>query len=248
MIGTGNVPPYAFTLSHSSHHLHPPLENIQNQLAGRERRLGDWPLIGSGSCGWDCACSSVRRERPSATPVSPATLPALPSSTAVAFETAAATVVPQNTWPPTWTPAPTMTSAPTRTPTLSPTPLPTLTSQQVCAQFSIIATPAENAQLDYDTAHLAGAACPTASVGLSIVARQQEGCGSMPVTGDSLPDPLVRLYGVGQFDRKPRLHHPHTATFASTAGRFSQPCCLWSSILFLCVIKPGLIHSHKRMN
>ena len=107
----------------------------------------------------------------------------------------------------------------------SPTPVPTLSAQQVCAQFSIIATPAENAELDYDaTAQLGWRGVPDgASVTLSIVQHdQQEGLRiDVPVTGDSLlAVSLARLYGVGQFDWKLRLHHPQYGDICEHSGTF----------------------------
>ncbi len=170
------------------------------------------------------ALAACGKDRPAATSI-PTTAPAtlLPTHTAAVV----ATIGTLPTLPPTWTPLPTRPPLPTRTPTLPPTPLSTLSAQQICDSFRVIAAPADNAQLDYDaTVTFAWHGVPSDAPMILSITKHGEKTGiraEIPVPGDSLlPMPLTRLPSEGQYDWKIWLQHPRYGEICARSGTFTR--------------------------
>ncbi|MCC7449961.1 MAG: hypothetical protein IT324_21260 [Anaerolineae bacterium] len=173
------------------------------------------------------ALAACGKDRPTATPF-PTSIPATPSpSRTTAVVATVATIGTLSTLPPTWTPLPSRTPLPTRTPTLSPTPIPTLTAQQICDHFRVVAAPAADAQFDYDsTATFAWQGVPQDVPMTLSITRHGEKTGvraEIPVAGDSLLSfPLTRLPSDGQYDWKIWLQHPQYGEICAHSGTFTR--------------------------
>jgi hypothetical protein len=141
--------------------------------------------------------------------------------------TATITLGPHPTLPPTWTPTATFTPAPSRIPTLTPSPIPTLSVEQICHDFSVIASPDPNIQIAQNAAALFGWKGIPDDVTMRLYIWQRGSragiFADVPISGDGLlPIPIQRLPEAYYFNWQIWLEHPTYGQICIHRGTFTR--------------------------
>ncbi|MEP7284765.1 MAG: hypothetical protein ABI947_03225 [Chloroflexota bacterium] len=143
----------------------------------------------------------------------------------VPVSTTLAQTVPLQTLPPTWTPTATFTPAPTRAPSATTTAIPTLSSQELCDQFMLLAAPDTEIQPD-SVATFAWKGVPTSAPMKLYITERGSRAGllvDVPIPGDNiLRIPAARLPDSRQLDWKAWLQDPLYGAICTHSGSFTR--------------------------